>query len=194
MTQPRRHVFCLSALALSVALLTFRCASTGASGAPATTTNAPSVVFEDTFDSENGQAGALNYAGFAQWEVSDGTVDLIGTGFHDLQPGNGLYVDLDGSSNDAGVMECAPPLALPAGSYELHFRMAGSQRSEDADTCTVSVGDVLRHTHVCQPADPFAAVTHTFDITDDTQAVIRFEHNGGDNRGVLIDDVKLLRM
>ncbi len=46
----------------------------------------------------------LNYAGFANWDVLDGFVDLIGNGFFDLLPGNGLYVDLDGSTGDAGKL------------------------------------------------------------------------------------------
>ena len=38
------------------------------------------TIFEDNFDSENGGNYQLNYSGFANWDVTDGTVDLIGEG------------------------------------------------------------------------------------------------------------------
>ena len=61
-------------------------------------------IFEDNFDSENGGNGVTNYTGFINWTVTDGTVDLIGNGYFDFFPGNGLYVDMDGSTNNAGKM------------------------------------------------------------------------------------------
>ena len=68
----------------------------GASAAQAAT------VFSDNFNSDS---LGLNYTAFVNgWSVSDGTVDLIGTGFFDFYPGNGNYVDLDGSSSNAGVL------------------------------------------------------------------------------------------
>ncbi|MEZ5560441.1 MAG: hypothetical protein R3E86_18090 [Pseudomonadales bacterium] len=48
------------------------------------------IIFSDNFDGENGGVGALNYNSFAHWTVLDGTVDLIGNGFFDFLPGNGL--------------------------------------------------------------------------------------------------------
>ena len=73
------------------------------------------VIFSDNFDGENGGVGALNYAGFANFTVSNGSVDLIGNGYFDYLPGNGLYIDLDGSTSDAGVLTESPALALAAG-------------------------------------------------------------------------------
>lgn len=42
--------------------------------------------------------GELNYTGFANWDVIQNTVDLCGNGFFDLLPGNGLYVDMNGTT------------------------------------------------------------------------------------------------
>ena len=93
-------------------------------------------LFSDNFDSET---LALNYAGFANWTVSDGTVDLIGNpAFFDLLPGNGRYVDLDGSTSNAGVMTSSA-LALTGGvTYDLTFSLAGSQRG-DSNTVTYGI-------------------------------------------------------
>ena len=53
----------------------------------------PTILLSESFDSENGGLGVLDYSGFGGWTVSDGTVDLIG---------NGLYIALDASTRSAG--------------------------------------------------------------------------------------------
>lgn len=75
-------------------------------------------------------SGSLNYCGFDNWQVADGHVDLIGNGFMDLLPGNGLYVDLAGSSPVyKGTMITRDSLALEASkTYRLTARIAGNQR------------------------------------------------------------------
>ena len=88
------------------------------------------VIFSDNFDGENGGVGALNYTGFANFSVSNGLVDLIGNGFFDFLPGNGLYVDLDGSTSDAGVLTKVqrwrwPPGCTRSRSTSPEIRLAG---------------------------------------------------------------------
>jgi hypothetical protein len=65
-------------------------------------------------------------------------VDLIGNpSFFDFLPGNGRYVDLDGSTGDAGKMTSIA-LSLAGGVlHKLSFDLAGSQRG---DTNTVAYG------------------------------------------------------
>ena len=46
----------------------------------------------------------LNYNSFSQFSVTNGTVDLIGNGFFDFYPSQGRYVDLDGSTGNAGLL------------------------------------------------------------------------------------------
>lgn len=70
------------------------------------------VLLSDNFNSENGGAGTLNYAGFVNWTVSDGSVDLCGNGFCDFLPGNGLYVDMDGSTGNAGKLTSVATFTL----------------------------------------------------------------------------------
>ena len=82
------------------------------------------TVFSDDFDAENGGAGVLNYGGFANWTVSNGTVDLIGNGFIDLLPGHGLYVDMDGSTGDAGRIT-SRTFDLVPGEYQIVLSIAG---------------------------------------------------------------------
>lgn len=61
-------------------------------------------VIPNQFDSEHGGVGVLNYTGFADYTVSTGSVDLIGNGFYDAFAGNGLYVDLAGTTGQFGAL------------------------------------------------------------------------------------------
>lgn len=157
------------------------------------TGQAATIFFED-FDAENGGIAALDYGAFANFGVSDGTVDLIGNGVNDLLPGNGLYVDLDGSTNDAGVLT-STPLALGAGAYSLFFDIAGTQRRE-IDTALIEVFGGLSPNYVSLQltlgADfPFTWFSLSFNLAAADTVQIRFSNNGGDNVGLLVDNVGL---
>lgn len=51
----------------------------------------------------------LNYTGFVKWDVTRGRVDLIGHSFWDIYPGNGLYVDLQGTWGEGFEVEPGEP-------------------------------------------------------------------------------------
>lgn len=74
--------------------------------------------------------GSLNYCGFDNWLVKEGHVDLIGNGFLDLLPSNGLYVDLAGSTAAYnGKLLLKEAIEVEAGKqYSVSLRMAGNQR------------------------------------------------------------------
>ena len=81
----------------------------------ATVANAD-VVFSDNF---NSYAFTGNWQPQALWTVPTGGVDLIGdtttiNGW-DLFPGNGGYVDLDGSGGGAGTLETVQSFGPPEG-------------------------------------------------------------------------------
>src|SRR4051812_8233061 len=91
------------------------------------------TVLSDNFDAEAGGATVTNYAGFANFDLQDGTVDLL------RQPnqfgltcfgGNGSScVDLDGSTNNGGIMVTKSAYAFNAGDVvQLSFQVSGSQR------------------------------------------------------------------
>ncbi len=158
----------------------------------------PTVIFCDNFDSENGGVGVKNYTGFTNWTVSDGSVDLIGfTGvvgpYWDLLPGNGLYLDMDGSSTDAGKITSIP-LSLEAGDYVLRFDVAGNQRSYGSDSVLVQVGEgsLVNETISVLDTDDFMSISISFTVDAATTTSISFEGIGGDNVGLLLDNVCLL--
>ena len=82
---------------------------------------------------------ALNYTGFANWNVT-GKVDLIGSGgqpLFDILPGHGLYVDMNGSSapwNGGLATKTVFGFTQNGGGtrqYRLRFKLAGNQREDN---------------------------------------------------------------
>ena len=156
------------------------------------------VIFSDNFDAENGGVGALNYTGFSNWSVSQGTVDLIGNGFYDFLPGNGLYVDLDGSTNNAGIMGHFQSLA--PGDYTLSFDLAGNHRNSAAELTTVNVAVVLGGGTAANSSislnqnDPFTTYSLDFSISpllNPSFIFVSFGAASNDNIGMLLDNVVL---
>ncbi len=153
------------------------------------------VIFLDTFDTENGGAGVINYTSFANWTVTDGSVDLIGNGFFDFQPGNGLYIDMDGSTGDAGLMS-VDPIPVAAGSYLLEFDIAGSWRTPGTEGVLfeifgTSVTYVTGSVTAFSPDIPFTHIALPFVVGAPDGLRFSFEGVGGDNIGLLLDNVQL---
>jgi len=170
----------------------------GLSAAPASA----AVIFSDNFNTENGGTPMLNYAGFANFTISDGSVDLIGSGpggtSFNFLPGNGLYVDLDGSTSDAGLM-LQDSIMLGAGNYVFEFDLAGSQRgsTETVQTFLYVNGSPLLGPYVFtrNSADPFSTQSISFSILGGGTVGISFSFQNvgapGDNVGALLDNVRL---
>ena len=165
---------------------------------------AATIIFNDNF---NGESPNLNYTGFANWTVSDGTVDMIGfTGFFDLfnppGPGDERYVDMDGTTNDAGIMQAALPTLFGGVTYDLTFDLAGSQRGDDNAATPLEFGINLdglggleySGSQTLNSGIGFTTFTLSFTPAVDTSvAFIQFGQVqvDGDNIGLLIDNVKV---
>lgn len=151
------------------------------------------VIFSDSFDGENSGAGVLNYTGFANWTVTEGTVDLIGNGFFDFQPGFGLYVDMDGSTGNAGTM-MSTALTFESGvAYTLTFDMAGNWRNGATESVAASIGltgNLLSETISLEQTVPFTTYSFSF-VGDGSTQSLYFTGSGGDNIGMLLDNVSI---
>ena len=153
-----------------------------------------SVLFTDNFDNENNKQGVFNWTSFANWNVLGGCVDLHGNGFVDVQPGTGLYVDLDGSCDAGGTIETKTAFTLQPGNYVLEFWLAGNNRIVDSDTVNASLGSLYQEQFVLQQKDKFELRTRNISVTATTTARLRFENLGGDGRGGLLDLIRLRRV
>ena len=153
------------------------------------------LIFSDNFNGENGGVGILNYGAFANFKVTLGSVDLIGNGFFDFLPGNGLYVDLDGSTGDAGVMTKSVAMALGTGAYALSFDLAGNRRggTDDISINVFGINSASYGSLLLAPllsTSPFINYTIPFVLgAPDAGVQFSFSNAGGDNIGALLDDV-----
>lgn len=150
----------------------------------------------------------LNFDNFTQFDVTQGLVDLIGNGLWDVQPGNGLLVDLQGSGaggvpppgEDFGLGQItskeAIELAFEDGKdYSFAIDVGGSSRGSGTWTIRVRVGDgVDELITITDAATPLA--THDFEWTQsgDFTGLIIIEQTvqtGHHNVGTLIDNILL---
>lgn len=152
----------------------------------------PNILFIDDFNSENDGRGKLNYRGFENWEVSSGEVDLIGNGFWDYHPDYGLHLDLDGSVNKAGTLQSKMKFGLLPGIYTLEFDLAGNfQRT--VNTVRVSMGELYNEEFTLQATEPFRKIKREIKVSSVIEARLLFQHRGGDNFGLLLDNVRLIK-
>jgi hypothetical protein len=152
------------------------------------------ILFQDNFNAEHGGTGVLDYGPFANWNVTDGTVDLIGNGFYDFYPGNGLYVDLDGSTYDAGIMTSKTSFTFLANTqYRIDFDLGGNARgyADDQVTVAVSLGSATWNVTSTQPLQSSWV---SFISSNSYISTISFSNAGGDNVGAILDNVKLTQV
>ena len=149
------------------------------------------VVLADNF---NADAQMLNWAGdssFTSLSTGGGSTDLIGTGFFDFYPGNGNYVDLDGSSgsgnNPAGTLQSVA--SFGAGTYTVSFDLGGNARGQANQTTVVTLGGTTIATLNLNSSDPLTLYTYTFTTTGGN---LVFTENGPSNQqGNILDNVTL---
>jgi hypothetical protein len=154
------------------------------------------IIWSDNFEGENGGNYQLDYTGFSKWDVTAGAVDLIGVGSPwDFGFGSthGQFVDMDGSINRAGTM-LSKSITLLAGNYVLSYDLAGNQRGAANDTIVVSVetGITPGSTITLSSAATFATYSDSFTVGPSGATInLKFAHQGGDNQGILLDNVRL---
>jgi hypothetical protein len=147
------------------------------------------VVLSDTFDGE--VADDLNWDGDATFFVSAGFVDLIGAGgAFDFYPGNGSYIDMDGSggagADPAGEITSFANFA--AGTYNLTFQLGGNARVAPARITRISLGDFSTEITL-NSGDALTLYDFTFTTTGG-QLVFR-ELGPANFQGNILDDVTL---
>ncbi|MBW1643153.1 MAG: hypothetical protein JRJ39_10865 [Deltaproteobacteria bacterium] len=175
-------------------LLLAACQTPGPSTPKAMPDKTGTVLLYDNFDSENSGNGALNYSSFVKWTVSNGSVDLIGNGFHDFFPKNGLYVDLDGTTSDPAIMGSKKGFVLKPGVYRFEYDLAGSQRG-DVNSVLIAVGASFLKKHTLRSEEPFRCFAWRFRVekTDPNGYISFMPQDSGDNIGLLLDNVRLVK-
>lgn len=166
----------------------------------------PIILLEDDFNGENGGNGVRNYDSFTNWNVTDGSVDLLGPGLVDFLPGNGIYIDLNGSTNNGATLASNTTFEFQTGDQvTLMFALAGPcenawpgcanfpNLNSGSNEVTVSLGGLLNETFTKDFDTPLETISRTFNVNLATSASLVFDHNdnGGDNIGLILDNVQL---
>jgi hypothetical protein len=147
------------------------------------------VVFSDNFNSYAFQG---NWQPEALWTApSPGTVDLIGEtttiiGW-DLFPGNGGYVDLDGSGGGAGTLQTVQ--SFGPGTYTLTFDLGGNARGDVAKTTTITLGD-WSTSLTLDSSSPYTLYTYAV-VTTGGQLSFADDDAGNGAIGNILDNVSL---
>jgi hypothetical protein len=150
------------------------------------------VVLSDNFNTDTQMLNSPGDAVFTSNTTGNASVDLIGTGFFDFYPGNGNYVDLDGSTgsgnNPAGRLDSV--LTFLAGTYTLSFDLGGNARGAPAQTTVVSLGSFIIDTIPLSSGDPLALHSYTF-TTSGPGTLSFIEQGPSDQQGNILDNVTL---
>ncbi len=149
------------------------------------------VVFFDNFFSDGGGAPADDFNSFVQWNVTGGSVDLVGgtgLGIFGAPPNqpNGRFVDLGGSTGDPGLFGTSGPLSVVAGqTYNLTFNYRST--TGDLDAATVTVGD--RTFGVSSASTSFTRFSQDFTADQTGPITISFQGDEADrdNSGLGVD-------
>jgi len=163
-------------------------AGAGLAAAPAQAIVLPSAT-KIFFDNFNGNSPGFNVTPKG-WSVSDGTVEVVGRGYFELYPSevHGFYVDLDGSTNDAGVLR--RDVDLLAGSiYTLRFDLAGSARGSD-ESVSARLGGTAA-TYGVPSGQAYTRYSLAFTPLTSGSYPIEFANDSTDSVGAILDNVAL---
>jgi hypothetical protein len=149
------------------------------------------VLFFDDFNSTPQQ---LNQFSFTNWTVTAGSVDVIGTGGpYDYYPGNGNYVDLNGSNDQNGQL--TSKTVFGAGSYTLTFLLGGSTGGAggvdlpNPKTTTITLGSFSTSITLAPDAG-LTSQSFTFSTTGG-DLVFTSLPGGNPNVGNILDNVQV---
>ena len=144
------------------------------------------VVFSDNFNSYSPQ---LNWVPPANWTApGPGTVDLIGAGtVFDFFPGNGHYVDLDGTNGLPGTLQTIQ--SFGPGAYTLSFDLGGNARGDVDKTTVITLGNFTASLTLASGA-PLLLQTFSFTTTGG-QLAFRDLPGGNQDIGNILDNVTL---
>jgi hypothetical protein len=146
------------------------------------------TLFTDNF---NGEALGINKPALANWSVSNGSIDVIGPGFFGLY-GPGRYIDMDGSTLNAGRIDTTQTFNVSAGkTYTISFSYG--KNGIAAETLNFGLGTLTGSLVLAAGGiGSLISTSYSFLATSNQSNVsLFFEGLGGDNRGAVLDNVSL---
>lgn len=153
------------------------------------------VIFSDNFNAAP-QGLSTTPVG---WVSDYGSVDVIGTSFHDFYPGNGNYIDMNGSTGQSGGIHTLNVFNFLAGkTYTVSFNYGNNTNSAGNGSTERLVADVLGFPGVTinqvGAIASYLIGTFSFTPTANFASALFFKGSGtndGDNGGLILDNVSL---
>jgi len=168
----------------------------------ATTASLPAaaaVIFQDNFDTDRA-TWELNVGTLNNWTISDGTVDYL-KGYPGLScvGGTGGCLDIDASTgNPRPITSVATYNFLDGVTYTLEAMVSGNQRGGASDSVILGFIDSITSSVTASATfgtiaqqDPFASRSIAFSSSSAGTYRLFIEGVGGDNVGVIVDNVEL---
>lgn len=148
------------------------------------------TTFFDAFLADNGGQPAQNYNLFFQWTVTDGSVDLVGgTVTGAVDQANGRFVELGGSTGDAGLFSTKTMFPfVPGATYNLSF----DYKSNDGTANTARVSIAGQTFDVSSNLTCLQNFSRDFTVAAPIMTTVAFQNLDNDNNGIGIDNVILL--
>ena len=153
--------------------------------------HAGTTIFADNFDSNVIPSVWTTNNAPSGWTVTQGTVDtqLPNNGWG-LGCYGGVCVDLDGSTNQAGILSTSLNLTANT-TYTASFWLSGNQRNAAADSVDVKFGTSTLALPEIPSGSPWQMYSIDFKPTVSGSFALSFHNQGGDNIGVLLDNVSV---
>ena len=155
----------------------------------------PAMAITSLIDNFDENPAQLNYYGFSNWDVLNGSVDTIASGqggfFIDCPGGTGICLDMDGTTNNAG--DLVSKQTFSQGTYQLSFEVSGNQQPSGfgPDAMTVEFGDFFADI-ILNNQDPFKTYEYSVNVPKQGSKLI-FSHKGGDTGGMILDNVSVIQ-
>ena len=155
--------------------------------APAAVFAQQAPIFFDAFLLDNNGQPAQNFNTFFLWDVTDGSVDLVGGNVPGaVDQTNGRFVELGGSTGDAGQFATRVPIPfLPGVKYRLSFDYKSSDGN--LNSAQVSVGSQVFNVSTDSTALLSFSRVLRFDAPVNERLV--FQNLEDDDSGIGIDNV-----
>lgn len=149
------------------------------------------VVFSGAFDDETSSALSND------WSITAGNVDLILDDLGGTYPGNGKFVDMDGTGANANATIVSnQSLSLTPGTYHLTFGLGDNPYINNDSELNINLGTVF-HQSLKAPINRPALEFYHFEFTviAGSTGTLSFQEIGtADWRGTILDDVLLVRI
>lgn len=159
------------------------------------------LIFEDSFNTENRGMGNLHYRGFAEWLVTKGEVDLVGAGFRYADAEGDLHIDLCGTkylANESvpGMLRSKNVFDLSPAIYVLEFELACRPEPVEG-TLHVQLANAYDEVLALDTWDycgRFRLLSGKIDVRKSTTGRLSFEYRGQHRGDILLDNIRLWKM